>query len=203
MPDYASECAAWSNDCLVFKEISHRRSIASYVTSLTLTAGTTAGTMGAAAPLTIPIGTFKLYKINSHKSKLKTVRAELSRRHLSPTDKRKRDVLVPVAITFTVYATTLGLADMIDIVPSDVQSTFESQIDDVAHIDQGSTGADSVGDKYQAFILAEAVSPLTNATMQPTPPPSQVGSRLPDHTIFALTEQFSQAGCYSKYSKGQ
>ncbi|KAG8709121.1 hypothetical protein FRC09_000857, partial [Ceratobasidium sp. 395] len=55
MPKYASECATWSDDYLISKEISHRRSIASYVTSLTLTAGATASTMGAAAPLTVPI----------------------------------------------------------------------------------------------------------------------------------------------------
>ncbi|KAG9119048.1 hypothetical protein FRC07_006120 [Ceratobasidium sp. 392] len=170
MPDYSSKCSTWSDDQLVAKEVSHRRSIASYITSLTLTAGTTAATMGAAAPLTVPIGGFKLYKINSHRSKLKTVRAELAKRNLSPEKKRKRDVLVPVSVTFTVYVATFGLADVVDIVPSDVQGMIQGHVDDAFGLDQGTTGQGGVGDKYQAFIMAEAANA---ALMRNAPSPSQ------------------------------
>ncbi|KAF8602804.1 hypothetical protein BDV93DRAFT_509069 [Ceratobasidium sp. AG-I] len=171
MPDYKTQCAEWSNDTLIFKEISHRRSIASYITSLTLTGGATVASMGTLAPLTLPIGAFKLYKINSHRSKLNVVRAELARRHLAPADERKRDVLVPVAVTFMVYVATLGLADVIDIVPSDVQGSLEGHVETAAGVEQGSGGLADVADKYQAFVIAEAAAPLTNAAIHPTPPP--------------------------------
>ncbi|CAE6377251.1 unnamed protein product [Rhizoctonia solani] len=163
-----SELKCWSNEQLVFKEISHRRSIASYVASLTLTSVTTVVSAGVLMPLTIPIGAFKAYKVNSHKSKLGMVRAELARRHLSPAEKQKRDILVPLAIAFTVYAITLGLADMIDIVPLDVQGPFNSGVEAVAGVEQGTGGMDKVGDTYQAFVIAEAIVPLSNAVIKPT-----------------------------------
>ncbi|KAG8706073.1 hypothetical protein FRC08_001286 [Ceratobasidium sp. 394] len=169
MPDYACECSTWSDDKLILKEVSHRRSIASYVTSLSLTAGLTVATMGSAALFTLPICAFKVYKIESHKSKLQIVRAELARRNLSPAQKRKRDALVPVAVAFTVYVVTFGLADMIDIVPSDVQGAIEGPIESTTGQEQGTMSQEGVGDKYQAFILAEAASPLANAAMRPTP----------------------------------
>ncbi|KAG9076463.1 hypothetical protein FRC06_009494, partial [Ceratobasidium sp. 370] len=170
MPGYAYKCSTWSDDKLIFEEISHRRSIASYVTSLTLTAGLTVATMGGAAPLTLPICVFKVYKIESHKSKLQAVRAELARRNLSPAQKRKRDMLVPVAVAVTVYVVTFGLADMIDIVPSDVQGAVEGHIESATGREQGTMNQESVGNKYEAFILAEAASPLTNAAIRPTLP---------------------------------
>lgn len=169
MPDYCLQCSGWSNDTLVFKEISHRRSIASFITSLTLTGGVTAASAGTLAPLTLPIGAYKLYKIISHRSKLRSVRAELARRHLSVVDKRARDVIVPVAVTLTVYVLTLGLADIIDLVPSEVQGLVEENIETAACVEPGSGGLADVGDSYQAFIIAEAASPFTH----PTSPPSR------------------------------
>lgn len=135
--DYESSCAEWSNETIIRKEISNRRSIASYITSLALTGGVTVASAGTLAPLTLFIGAFKLYKINSYRSKLKIVRAELARRHLSPADQQKRDVLVPLAITCTVYALTLGFADIIDIVPSDVQVVLDGHVECTAAVEQG------------------------------------------------------------------
>lgn len=140
MQDYEIQCSGWSNDTLIFKEISHRRSIASYITALTLTGGATAASMGTLAPLTLPIGAYKLYKINSHRSKLAIVRAELARRHLTPADKRKRDVLIPVAVTLTAYVVTLGVADAIDLVPSDVQGSIEGHVETTAGVEPGVSG---------------------------------------------------------------
>jgi len=171
MPNYENQCFEWSDDTLIFREISHRRSIASYVTSLTLTGAATVASAGTLAPLTLPIGALKLYKINSHRSKLQVVRAELARRYLSPSDKRKRDVLIPVAATFTVYVLTLGLAEIIDIVPSDVQGSIEDHVETKAGVEPGSGGLDKVGNSYQAFMITEAAAPLTNAAMHPAPPP--------------------------------
>ncbi|KAG8737365.1 hypothetical protein FRC10_008280 [Ceratobasidium sp. 414] len=174
MSGYACECSAWSNDALILKEISHRRSIASYLTSLTLTAGATVGTMGAVAPLTVPVSAFKLYKIKSHRSKLDLVRAELARRHLLPVGKRTCDVLLPVAMTCMVYVATLGIADIIDFVPSDVQGMFEGHTEGAVGVAPGSVGGDCAGDTYQAFLVAEAASPWTKAEMHPTSlPPGQ------------------------------
>ncbi|KAG8737547.1 hypothetical protein FRC10_008060 [Ceratobasidium sp. 414] len=169
MLDYTYKSSTWSDDKLIF-EVSHRRPIASYITSLTLTAGLTVATMGGAAPFTLPIGAFKAYKIESHKSKLEAVRAELARRNLSTAQKRKRDVLVPVAVAFTAYVVTFSLADMIDIVPSNVQGAIEGQIESATGHEQGTTNQEGVGNKYEAFILAEAASPLSNAAIHPTPP---------------------------------
>ncbi|KAL0572728.1 hypothetical protein V5O48_009228 [Marasmius crinis-equi] len=166
-----SELSSWTNQQLVTKEVSHRRSIASYVTSLTLTGMTTVASVGTLAPLTVPIGAFKAYKISSHKDKLDMVREELSKRQLSPAEKRNRDVLVPVAIAFTVYVATLGLADVVDLVPSDVQGHFNSEVESAAGVPQGSGGLNEVGDKYQAFAMAEAAAPLANQAMKPTLPP--------------------------------
>ncbi|KAL0563405.1 hypothetical protein V5O48_018663 [Marasmius crinis-equi] len=165
------ELSSWTNGQLITQEISHRRSIASYVTGLTLTGLTTIASGGTLAPLTLPIGVFKAYKIDSHKDKLDMVRRELSNRHLSPPEKRNRDVLVPVAIAFTAYVTTLGLADIIDLVPSDVQGHLNSEVESAAGVAEGSGGLDVVADKYEAFIIAEAAAPLSNAAMRPTLPP--------------------------------
>ncbi|KAG9124231.1 hypothetical protein FRC07_012322 [Ceratobasidium sp. 392] len=160
--DYAYKCSTRTDDKLIFKELSHRRSIASYVTSFTLTAGLTITTMTGAAPLTIPVCAFKAYKIASHKFKLKLVRAELARRNLSPSKKRKRDVLIPVAVALSVYVITLGLADVIDIVPSDVQGALEGHIEAAVGFAQGTLGEEGVGNTYEAFVLMGAVPPLTN-----------------------------------------
>ncbi|KAG8696514.1 hypothetical protein FRC09_008416 [Ceratobasidium sp. 395] len=157
MPDYKSKCSTWSNDRLIFKEVSHRRAIASYITSLTLTAVTTIVTAGVAAPLMLPIGAYKLYKINSHKSKLKTVRAELAKRNVSPKGKRKRDVVVPVAFSLSIYVVTFGLADIVDVVPADIQGAFEHHVEDVTNIEHGAVEEGGVGDKYEALVMVEAV----------------------------------------------
>ncbi|KAG8691138.1 hypothetical protein FRC08_010266 [Ceratobasidium sp. 394] len=175
MSSYARECSSWCNDTLILKEISHRRSIASYLTSLTLTAGATVGTMGAVAPLTVPISAFKLYKIRSHRSKLEAVRAELARRHLLPAEKRTCDVFLPVAVTCMIYMATLGIADIIDLVPSDVQGMFG----DVVDATPGSIGGDCANDTYQAFLVAEAASPWTKAEMHPTSPPREATALSP------------------------
>ena len=137
MHGYETQCSEWSNETLIFKEITHRRSIASYITALALTGGATVASMGTLALLTLPIGAFKLYKINSHRSKLDIVRAELARRYLSPADKRKRDVLIPLAVTLTAYVVTLGVADAIDLVPSDVQGSIEGQVETAAGVEPG------------------------------------------------------------------
>jgi hypothetical protein len=131
------ELKDWSDERLVFKEISHRRSIASYVASLALTGASTIASAGVLMPLTLPIGAFKAYKINSHKSKLGMIRAELQRRHLSPAKKRKHDLLVPVTVMLTVYTLTLGLADIIDVVPLDLQSLLDNGIETTAGVEQG------------------------------------------------------------------
>ncbi|KAF8602803.1 hypothetical protein BDV93DRAFT_509068 [Ceratobasidium sp. AG-I] len=127
--------------------------------------------MGTLAPLTLPIGAFKIYKINSHRSKLGIVRVELARRYLSPADKPKRDVLIPVAVTLTAYVVTLGVADAIDLVPADIQGSIEGHVETAAGVEPGSGGLGDVGDKYEAFIIAEAASHVTNAAMRPTLPP--------------------------------
>ncbi|KAG8714194.1 hypothetical protein FRC08_012264 [Ceratobasidium sp. 394] len=172
--DYALQCANWPNHTLIHEEISHRRALASYITSLTLTAGSTAGSAGALAPLALPIASFKLYKIKSHRTRLKLVRAELERRNLSPACKRKRDVLVPVAVTFAAYTVTLGLADVLDLVPESLQHQLESQVEDFFGVEERTGGLDKVGDQYEAFMIAEAITPLTNRALHshyPGPPP--------------------------------
>ncbi|KAG8709118.1 hypothetical protein FRC09_000854 [Ceratobasidium sp. 395] len=172
--DYGFQCGIWPSHKLIHEEISHRRALASYITSLTLTAGSTAGSAGALAPLALPIASFKLYKIKSHRSKLKLVRAELARRNLSPACKRKRDILVPVAVTFATYAITLGLADVADLVPESFQHGLEAQIEGFFGLEEGDGGLGKVGDQYEAFVIAEAATPLTNRAMHsyhPKPPP--------------------------------
>jgi hypothetical protein len=135
--DYACECAAWTDNTLISKEVSHRRALASYITSLTLTAGSTVGSAGALAPLTVPIASFKLYKIKSHRSKLKIVRTELAKRHLTTALRQKRDIIIPVAVTFTAYTITFGLADAVDLVPSDMQDAFQSQVEALFGVEEG------------------------------------------------------------------
>ncbi|KAG9100821.1 hypothetical protein FRC06_003642 [Ceratobasidium sp. 370] len=172
--DYTLQCASWPNHILIHEEISHRRALAAYITSLTLTAGSTAGSGGALAPLALPIASFKLYKIKSHRAMLKLVRAELERRNLSPACKRKRDVLVPVAVAFAAYAVTLGLADAVDLVPESLQDSLEGEIEGLFGVEGEASGLDKVGDQYQAFAITEAITPLTNRAIHARflkPPP--------------------------------
>ncbi|QRW00920.1 hypothetical protein RhiJN_28938 [Ceratobasidium sp. AG-Ba] len=157
------------SDTLIREEIRHQRALVSYLTSFTLTAGSTAVSGGTLAPLVLPIALFKLYKIESHKSKLKLVRAELTRRNLTPARKRKRDILIPVAVTSAIYAITFGLADVIDIVPESVQHGIEVQIEQFFGVEQGEGGLTKVGNQYEAFALVEAATPLTNRVMHPDP----------------------------------
>jgi hypothetical protein len=58
-------------------------------------------------------------------------------------DKRKRDVLVPVAAAFTIYAVTFGIADAIDVVPEGVQEALHDKIE----------GLFGVADGVSLFIL--------------------------------------------------
>ncbi|KAG8688057.1 hypothetical protein FRC09_013128, partial [Ceratobasidium sp. 395] len=164
--DYEYKCSTWTDNKLIAKEASHRRSIASYATSLTLTAGLTVVTMTGAAPFTIPICVFKAYKIGSHKFKLKLVRAELARRNLSPAKKRKRDLFIPVAVACTIYVITFGLADVIDIVPSDVQGVIEGHLESIMGYAQGTLNEEGVGNAYEALAFIGAVSPLSNAVIR-------------------------------------
>ncbi|CAE6400342.1 unnamed protein product [Rhizoctonia solani] len=90
------------------------------------------------------------------------VRQELDRQSLSPMEKQKRDVLVPVAVAFTIYAVTFGIADAIDIVPEGMQEGIQDKIEELFGVADESGGLDKVGNTYEAFIMAEAVTPLTN-----------------------------------------
>jgi hypothetical protein len=84
------------------------------------------------------------------------------------------------------------LADIIDLVPADVQGALEGEVEATAGLEQGvsshskllwsnailtltlfiqSGGLAAMGDKVEAFIIAEAVAPLTDAAMRATPPP--------------------------------
>ncbi|KAH7317509.1 hypothetical protein B0J17DRAFT_724350 [Rhizoctonia solani] len=160
--EYEYEIQIYSNARLISEEITHRRFIASYFTSLTLTCSSTAASAGALLPLTLPICAFKAQKIRTHRKQLKLVRKELERRALSPMDKRKRDIIVPTTIAFATYAVTFGIADAIDLVPEGAQEGLHNQIEGVFNVEDGSGGLDKVGNTYEAFMLAEAASPLTN-----------------------------------------
>ncbi|KDN46739.1 hypothetical protein RSAG8_04119, partial [Rhizoctonia solani AG-8 WAC10335] len=162
LKEYEYELYRYPNDRLISEEISHRRFIASYITSLTLTCSSTAASAGTLLPLNLPICAFKANKILTHRKQLKMVREELEGRALSPMDKRKRDILVPVAVAFTTYAVTFGVADAIDIVPEAVQEGLHDQIEGLFGVADGSGGLDKVGNTYESFILAEAATPLTN-----------------------------------------
>ncbi|KAF8671236.1 hypothetical protein RHS04_08390 [Rhizoctonia solani] len=164
--EYEYELQSFPNSLLITEEISHRRFIASYITSLTLTCSSAAASAGTLLPLTIPICAFKANKIRVHRKQLKMVRIELQRRCLSPMEKRKRDVLVPVAAAFTIYAITFGIADAIDIVPEGFQEALHDKIEGLFGVADGSGGLDKVGNTYESFILAEAATPLTNALVQ-------------------------------------
>ncbi|KAJ1309357.1 hypothetical protein OPQ81_006136 [Rhizoctonia solani] len=166
LKEYEYELQYYPNDRLVMDEISHRRFIASYVTSLTLTCSSTVASAGTLLPLTVPICAFKAHKIRKHHKQLKMVRRELGRRCLSPAEKRKRDVLVPVAAAFTIYAVTFGIADAIDLIPDSVQEGLHDAIEGFFGVENGSGGLDKVGNTYEAFILAEAATPLSNALVQ-------------------------------------
>ncbi|KAG8828326.1 hypothetical protein FRC18_009780 [Serendipita sp. 400] len=158
--EFEVECAAMSNETLVTEEVSHRRSIASYVTSLSLTTVVTVGTCGVTAPLMVPIGGFKAYKIHSHHKKLKSVRAELAKRQLSTAEKKKRDVLIPATVTMTVYIATLGLADVFDIVPDSIQNAFQAPIAESMGTD--SYGVSAIADKYQVSIQSTGTATPKN-----------------------------------------
>ncbi|KAG8779831.1 hypothetical protein FRC20_010432 [Serendipita sp. 405] len=173
---FAAECAGMSNEALIREEICQRRSIAGYVTSLTLSGAATVMTGGAAAPLTVPLCGFKLYKIESHRKELYVVRAELAKRRLSPEERRKRDVLIPVAMTTLVYCATLGIAGELDLVPDGLQHSFQQPIAEA--LDAPHDKVSEAVDKHQAFLLAEMVSPLTNAVINPSHP---AGSRSQGH----------------------
>ncbi|KAG8711253.1 hypothetical protein FRC11_003293, partial [Ceratobasidium sp. 423] len=126
----------------------------------------TAASAGTLLPLTVPICAFKAHKIQTHRKQLKMVRRELQRRALSPMEKRKRDVFIPVAAAFTIYAVTFGIADAVDLVPEGMQEALHAQIEGFFGVEDGSGGLDKVGNTYEAFILAEAATPLTNALVQ-------------------------------------
>ncbi|CAE6398908.1 unnamed protein product [Rhizoctonia solani] len=182
--DYECELQIYPNDRLISEEISHRRFIASYITSLTLTCSSTAASAGTLLPLTAPICVFKAHKIRTHRKQLKLVRKELERRALSTMEKRKRDVFIPVAVAFTTYAVTFGIADAIDLVPNGIQEGLNDQIEGIFGVDDGSGGLDKVGNAYEAFILAELAAPLTHRLVQhenkyacPPPLPPRPGQK--------------------------
>ncbi|CUA75760.1 hypothetical protein RSOLAG22IIIB_11971 [Rhizoctonia solani] len=160
--EYQIQLPHYPNERLISDEISHRRFIASYITSLTLTTSSTAASAGTLLPLTIPICAFKANKIRVHRKQLEMVRKELEKRSLSPMEKRKRDVLVPVSVAFTVYAVTFGIADAIDIVPEGLQEGIQDKIEGLFGVADGSGGLDKVGNIYEAFIMTEAATPLTD-----------------------------------------
>ncbi|CAE6474632.1 hypothetical protein ACGC1H_004968 [Rhizoctonia solani] len=185
LKEFEYELQKYPNDRLISEEISHRRFIASYITSLTLTCSSTAASAGTLLPLTVPICAFKANKIRVHRKQLKMVRKELERRALSPMEKRKRDVLVPVAVAFTIYAVTFGIADAIDIVPEGVQGGLQDKIEALFGVADGSGGMGKVGNTYEAFILAEAATPLTNKLVRheyrpgcPPPLPPRPGRKI-------------------------
>ncbi|CAE6400331.1 unnamed protein product, partial [Rhizoctonia solani] len=121
-----------------------------------------AASAGTLSPLTVPICAFKANKIRVHRKQLEMVRKELERRSLSPMEKRKRDALVPVAVAFTIYAVTFGIADAIDIVPEGVQEGIQDKVEELISVADESGGLNKVGNIYEAFIMAEAVTHLTN-----------------------------------------
>ncbi|KAF8305239.1 hypothetical protein DL93DRAFT_2089650 [Clavulina sp. PMI_390] len=158
---FEQEIVGWSNAHLVHEEVGLRRSIASYITGLCWS-GTSMFLTGG---LTAPIAAFKGYKIFSKRDKLKAVRAELNRRHLTPNQKRVRDIVIPVAVVSLVYLTTLGLAEFFDFVPLDMQASFQEPIQEAlsAHgVDATTENMTVAADKYEAFILAELASPITH-----------------------------------------
>ena len=128
MPLKIRQCHLWSNQQLILHEIIERRRIAAYATGLTLTAVTGVATLGATTPIIAPIAGFKAYKIHSHNKKLKIIRDELSRRHLSPRDKKKRDILIPATITVGLYLVSMGIADVVNVVPDAIQSAIQEPI---------------------------------------------------------------------------
>jgi hypothetical protein len=60
--------------------------------------------------------------------KLKIIRDELSKRHLSPHEKKKRDILIPVTTTAAVYLVSMGIAGVVDIVPDAMQVAIHEPI---------------------------------------------------------------------------
>ncbi|KAG8822236.1 hypothetical protein FRC17_009609, partial [Serendipita sp. 399] len=167
--EFQLKCGSMSNDDLISEEIKQRRSIASYAASLSLTTAVTLGTAGAASPLTIPLGGFKVYKMRSHHKKLKTARAELANRNLTPVERKKRDVFIPATVTAVTYFATLGIADAFDIVPDSFQNAVQAPVAELMGSDNAAVSASA--DKFQAFLIAEAAAPLiskANASFQAT-----------------------------------
>ncbi len=174
MPSKVPLYHLWSNEQLIDHEVAHRRAIAAYATGLTLSVATGVVTFGASTPIVVPIAGFKAYKIRSHYKKLHSVRDELSRRNLSPNEKKKRDVLIPLATTAAVYLASLGIAGIVDVVPDVIQAAIHEPIQESFVISVSnsllSSGRFSLidcclplqenllfeaGNKYQAFVVAE------------------------------------------------
>ncbi|QRV86893.1 hypothetical protein RhiJN_14911 [Ceratobasidium sp. AG-Ba] len=171
MPNYASKCSTSDNNTLVLKEISHRRAIASCITSLALSVGATIGSAGATVPLTLPESAYHAYKVKSHKNKLDIIQKELAKRHLSPAQMRKRDILVPVAFTYAVSVISLGVADLVDIMPFGIEHFMESQAASAAGLDPGSAVLGNVGNSIKVWSLEEAIKTFADPHMRANPPP--------------------------------
>lgn len=124
----------WSNEELIQKEIKHRRKIAYFATGLVMTTAGGVATLGTTAALTTPIAAFKIYKIHSHLKKLKAVRAELAKRHLSPVEKRKRDVLIPMTKSAVLFLATIGIADGLDLIPDTVPEILEEAMQEAIEV---------------------------------------------------------------------
>ncbi|QRV86895.1 hypothetical protein RhiJN_14913 [Ceratobasidium sp. AG-Ba] len=171
MSEYAAKCSTLDSNTLICKEIKYRRDIASCITSLALSVGATIGSAGASLPLTIPTGAYNAYKINSYKHKLKIIRQELTRRHLSPVQMRKRDILIPVAFTYAADVVSLGLAGIVDVVPFGMECFMESQVASAVGFEPGSTGLGGLGNQIEAELLNQAMSTFAHPLMTPRPPP--------------------------------
>ena len=48
--------------------------------------------------------------------------------HLSPREKKKRDILIPVTITAAVYLVSMGISEVVDIVPDAMQMVIDKHI---------------------------------------------------------------------------
>ncbi|CAF4988216.1 unnamed protein product [Rotaria sp. Silwood1] len=153
----------WSNEKLIQKEINHRRKVASFATGLALTTTTGVATFGMAIPLVGPIAAFKIYKIHSHRKKLKAVRSELARRHLSPAEKRKRDVLIPMTKSAVIYFATAGIADGLDLIPDGLQTLLDDPIQEAFELTEEKIL--KLADKFQAFIITEVGAAVIHKIM--------------------------------------
>jgi hypothetical protein len=123
MSSSVSHCHLWSNEQLIDREVHHRRKIASYITGLTFS------TVAAIEiPIVVPIAGFEAYKIHSHHKKLKVIREELTKRNLSPNEKKKRDILIPVTATAALHLVAIGIADAVNVVPDAMQAIIHEPI---------------------------------------------------------------------------